>query len=85
MIITGLCGVGKIVLLDVFREKAEGRGWATVEWEIEKKAPFGPKVAAQARKALRSSSRGGRRGAARRSSSSPTPGFLRSPSSPVTC
>ena len=52
MIITGLRGVGKTVLLDVFREKAEGRGWATVEWEIEKKAPFGPKVAAQARKAL---------------------------------
>jgi len=52
IIITGLRGVGKTVLLDVFREKAEGRGWATVEWEIEKKAPFGPKVAAQARKAL---------------------------------
>jgi AAA ATPase domain len=52
MIVTGLRGVGKTVLLDVFREKAEGRGWATVEWEIEKKSPFAPKVAAQARKAL---------------------------------
>ncbi|MBA4370466.1 MAG: ATP-binding protein [Coriobacteriaceae bacterium] len=52
MIITGLRGVGKTVLLDVFREKAEVRGWATVEWEVEKNAPFGPKMAAQARRAL---------------------------------
>lgn len=52
MIIAGLCGVGETVLLDVCREKAETRGWATVEWEIEKKTPFAPKVAAQARKAL---------------------------------
>lgn len=52
MIITGLRGVGKTVLLDVFREKAERRGWATVEWEIERRAAFAPKVAAQARKAL---------------------------------
>ena len=28
MIIAGLRGVGKTVLLDVFREKAEDRGWA---------------------------------------------------------
>jgi hypothetical protein len=52
MIITGLRGVGKTVLLDVFREKAERREWATVEWEIERKSAFAPKVAAQARKAL---------------------------------
>ncbi len=52
MIITGLRGVGKTVLLDVFREKAEARDWATVEWEVEKKASFAPRVAAQARKAL---------------------------------
>ncbi|MBM3146296.1 MAG: ATP-binding protein [Actinobacteria bacterium] len=52
MIITGLRGVGKTVLLDVFREKAERRGWATVEWEIERRAAFATKVAAQARKAL---------------------------------
>jgi hypothetical protein len=44
--------VGKTVLLDVFREKAEDRDWATVEWEVEKNTPFAPKVAAQARKAL---------------------------------
>ena len=52
MIVTGLRGVGKTVLLDVFREKAEARGWATVEWEVERSAPFEAKVAAQVRRAL---------------------------------
>ena len=52
MIITGLRGVGKTVLLDVFREKAEARDWATVEWEVEKNAPFAPRMAAQVRRAL---------------------------------
>ena len=52
MIITGLRGVGKTVLLDVFREKAEDRNWATVEWEVVKNAPFGPKMAFQVRRAL---------------------------------
>lgn len=52
MIITGLRGVGKTVLLDVFREKAEARGWATVEWEVEKNAAFAPKMAAHVRRAL---------------------------------
>ena len=52
MIITGLRGVGKTVLLDVFREKAEAREWATVEWEVEKNAPFAPRMAAQVRRAL---------------------------------
>ena len=52
MIITGLRGVGKTVLLDVFREKAEAREWATVEWEVEKNAAFAPKIAAHVRRAL---------------------------------
>ncbi len=52
MIITGLRGVGKTVLLDVFREKAEARNWATVEWEVEKKTPFGSKMSAHVRRAL---------------------------------
>jgi hypothetical protein len=52
MIVTGLRGVGKTVLLDVFREKAEARDWATVEWEVEKNAAFAPKIAAQVRRAL---------------------------------
>ena len=52
MIITGLRGVGKTVLLDVFREKAEARNWATVEWEVVKNAPFGPNMSFQVRRAL---------------------------------
>lgn len=52
MIITGLRGVGKTVLLDVFREKAEDRDWATVEWEVEKNAPFGARMSLQARRVL---------------------------------
>jgi len=52
MIITGLRGVGKTVLLDVFREKAEARDWATVEWEVEKNAAFAPKIATHVRRAL---------------------------------
>ena len=52
MIITGLRGVGKTVLLDVFREKAEDRNWATVEWEIEKNTPFESKISAHVRRAL---------------------------------
>lgn len=52
MIITGLRGVGKTVLLDVFREKAEARGWATVEWEVEKAGSFESKISSQARRAL---------------------------------
>lgn len=52
MIITGLRGVGKTVLLDVFREKAEARDWATVEWEVEKESSFRRKMAMQARRAL---------------------------------
>ena len=52
MIITGLRGVGKTVLLDVFREKAEARDWSTVEWEVEKNSPLTAKMAAQVRRAL---------------------------------
>ncbi len=52
MIITGLRGVGKTVLLDVFREKAEDRNWATVEWEVEKNTPLGQKMSNQIRRAL---------------------------------
>jgi len=52
MIITGLRGVGKTVLLDVFREKAEDRNWATVEWEVEKSGSFASKISSQTRRAL---------------------------------
>jgi hypothetical protein len=36
MIITGLRGVGKTVLLGEFRSRANGRGWAVVEAEVSK-------------------------------------------------
>jgi len=52
MIVTGLRGVGKTVLLDVFRDKAERRRWATVEWEVEKSSSFVSKMSSQARRAL---------------------------------
>ncbi len=52
MIITGLRGVGKTVLLDVFRDQAEERQWVTVEWEVEKNASFGLKISSQVRRAL---------------------------------
>jgi len=52
MIITGLRGVGKTVLLGVFREKADERRWATVEAEITKNSEFGPRIGQLARRAL---------------------------------
>ena len=52
MIITGLRGVGKTVLLDVFREMAEARDWATVEWEVEKAHRLASTLAVQIRRAL---------------------------------
>jgi hypothetical protein len=52
MIITGLRGVVKTVLLDVFRDKAEARNWATVEWEVERNSPFAAKMATEVRRAL---------------------------------
>ena len=52
MIVTGLRGIGKTVLLAVFREKAEVRDWATVEWKVEKNAAFALKIAAHVRRAL---------------------------------
>jgi hypothetical protein len=52
MLITGLRGVGKTVLLDVFREVAEERDWAALEWEVERTYAFAPRIAAQVRKAL---------------------------------
>ena len=52
MIITGLRGVGKTVLLDVFREKAEERDWATIEWEVEKTTSLESRIATQTRRSL---------------------------------
>ncbi|HMK92981.1 MAG TPA: ATP-binding protein, partial [Thermoleophilia bacterium] len=52
MIVTGLRGVGKTVLLDVFRDKAEARDWATVEWEVERADRLAAALVVQMRRAL---------------------------------
>jgi hypothetical protein len=52
MMITGLRGVGKTVLLGAFEERAKASGWATVDAEIVKNAPFGQRFALMSRRAL---------------------------------
>jgi hypothetical protein len=52
MIVTGLRGVGKTVLLGAFRSKAETRAWSTVEAEITKNSEFGANLGQLARRAL---------------------------------
>ena len=52
MIVTGLRGVGKTVLLGELRAMAEVQGWTAVEAEITKQMEFGPRIAQLARRAL---------------------------------
>ena len=52
MIITGLRGVGKTVLLGEFRRKGERHGWAVAEAEITKQTAFAPRMAQLTRRAL---------------------------------
>jgi len=52
MLITGLRGVGKTVLLTTFEERARARGWTTVEAEITKNTEFGGRMAQLVRRAL---------------------------------
>jgi hypothetical protein len=52
MLITGLRGVGKTVLLTAFEERARERSWTTVEAEITKNTDFGGRIAQLARRAL---------------------------------
>ncbi len=52
LIIIGLRGVGKTVLLGEFLEKARERGWTTVDAEITKHEDFGRRMAMLARRAL---------------------------------
>lgn len=52
MIITGLRGVGKTVLLGEFERRAKSVGWATVDAEISSDAPFGPRMSQLGRRAL---------------------------------
>lgn len=52
LIVTGLRGVGKTVLLGQYRAVAEQEGWVVVEAEVTKATPFGRQIAALARRAL---------------------------------
>jgi AAA ATPase domain len=52
MLITGLRGVGKTVLLGAFEERARGREWTTVEAEITKNVDFGSRMAQLVRRGL---------------------------------
>lgn len=52
MLITGLRGVGKTVLLTRFSELARESGWTRVEAEITKNTDFGDRMANLARRAL---------------------------------
>jgi hypothetical protein len=52
MLITGLRGVGKTVLLTSFEERARERGWTTVEAEITKSTEFGARMGQLVRRAL---------------------------------
>jgi hypothetical protein len=52
MLITGLRGVGKTVLLGAFEERAQARDWVTVDAEITKSSDFGLRMAQLVRRAL---------------------------------
>jgi hypothetical protein len=52
MIVIGLRGVGKTVLLGEFLNRARERGWSTVDAEITKHEDFGQRMAMLARRAL---------------------------------
>jgi hypothetical protein len=52
MLITGLRGVGKTVLLNEFERRARARSWTTAEAEITKHAEFGPRMGQLARRVL---------------------------------
>lgn len=52
MVVTGLRGVGKTVLLGEYRRIAEDEGWVPVDAEVSKHTHFGPQMANLARRAL---------------------------------
>lgn len=52
MLVTGLRGVGKTVLLGAFESRARASGWVTVPAEISKNDPFGPRMGSLVRRAL---------------------------------
>jgi hypothetical protein len=52
MVVTGLRGVGKTVLLGEYRRIAEEEGWVAIDAEVSKSTDFGPQMANLARRAL---------------------------------
>jgi len=52
MLITGLRGVGKTVLLGAFESRARASGWVTVSAEITKNEAFGARLGSMVRRAL---------------------------------
>lgn len=52
MLITGLRGVGKTVLLGAFESRARASGWVTVTTEITKNEDFGARMGSLVRRAL---------------------------------
>jgi hypothetical protein len=52
MIVTGLRGVGKTVLLGEYQRIADQENWVAVDAEVSKNTPFGPQIANLARRAL---------------------------------
>lgn len=52
LLMTGLRGVGKTVLLSAFEQHARAEGWVTVDSEIRRDVAFGPRMAQLARRAL---------------------------------
>ncbi|MGL4744330.1 MAG: ATP-binding protein, partial [Dermatophilaceae bacterium] len=52
LVVTGLRGVGKTVLLGEYRRVAEEASWIAVDGEVSKNTDFGPQIANLARRAL---------------------------------
>ena len=52
VVVTGLRGVGKTVLLGQYRRIAEEENWVAVDAEVSKNTPFAPQIANLARRAL---------------------------------
>lgn len=52
LVVTGLRGVGKTVLLLEYQAVAAEEGWVAVDAEVSKNTPFGPQMANIARRAL---------------------------------
>jgi hypothetical protein len=52
LVVTGLRGVGKTVLLGEYHKIAAEEGWVSADAEVSKSTPFGPQMANMARRAL---------------------------------